>query len=702
MATYYFRNSSGGWGTASQWSLTSGGPANGAVPTSADNAILDANSGVCTMSVAGVCASINCSAYTSTLTMTNGLTVSGNVTLGSGMTITGTNTLSINATATLTSNGKTWPNSITSTGAITFADAWTIGGNFTTSQTVTLNGNLNLTGNWVSNNSLITVNGSAYTATISGGIRYGSGTISTTFNPTVVLNGTGTIGNTTGGVLTFSNLTINTSGTITIDNLYTQRFYALNPGVSTFNYSAGTVVATSTTVQLGAFVFNSGFSNIVWNNIFMDNNITTATWTYNSNVYVNGTLQFGASGTQTQNHNGAYKIYVGSPTGNIGILTHTGGNCVFNGTMTVEFTGTGGTGTWVATTNGAFNLNVNFNTSGTLTLSNTLVYGGTMTYISGRIICDSTSILYIGTCTLNTAGMTWNQLTLAGGTSTITLTSNLYCNSVLCGNSGTMAMTINGPYTLYIGYNGNVGTFTNGPVGGASFINGTATIEIGGQGGIGYMNCTGVRNLQIQINFNFNFKGTLIIQDAIAPPNLNVVNNPLVTQTLTWLTFNGGSNTYTYKSGNIITKNVYNGLGSTLVCGNGTFINFDKIPFGYVLFISNTTTTFNRFFNGSPKVITQIGTTDPTVATANYTVQFQDGFEKISNFVKINNCTMSKPLQLLVLNPKGNKGNNVGIRYINQVPNGIARKTPIIPNNLTGSEITPMTGGLLADPATGL
>jgi hypothetical protein len=101
-------------------------------------------------------------------------------------------------------------------------------------------------------------------------------------------------------------------------------------------------------------------------------------------------------------------------------------------------------------------------------------------------------------------------------------------------------------------------------------------------------------------------------------------------------------------------------------------------------------------------VITQIGTTDPTVATANYTVQFQDGFEKISNFVKINNCTMSKPLQLLVLNPKGNKGNNVGIRYINQVPNGIARKTPIIPNNLTGSEITPMTGGLLADPATGL
>jgi hypothetical protein len=263
-----------------------------------------------------------------------------------------------------------------------------------------------------------------------------------------------------------------------------------------------------------------------------------------------------------------------------------------------------------------------------------------------------------------------------------------------------MVMTINGPYTLYIGYNGNVGTFTNGPVGGASFINGTATIEIGGQGGVGYMNCTGVRNLQIQINFNFNFKGTLIIQDAIAPPNLNVVNNPLVTQTLTWLTFNGGSNTYTYKSGNIITKNVYNGLGSTLVCGAGTFINFDKIPFGYVLFISNTTTTFNRFFNGSPKVITQIGTTDPTVATANYTIQFQDSFEKLSNFIKISNCTLTRPLQLLITTKNANKGNNIGIRYINQLPNGIARKTTTIPTNLAGSDVVPMWGGLVADPNT--
>jgi len=692
MATYYFRNNTVNWGTASNWSTSSGGPANGAVPTSADNAILDANSGGCTMNVAGVCASVNFSAYTSTLIMTNGLTVSGNVTLGSGMTITGTSTLSINATATLTSNGKTWPNSITSTAAITFADAWTIGGNFTTSQTVTLNGNLNLTGNWVSNNTLITVNGSAYTVTISSGIRTGGGSVSTTFNPAVILNGTGTVGATANGTLTFSNFIINTSGTITLDTSTANKFYPLTPGVSTFNYSAGTVV-TASSVMLGAFVFNSGFSNIVWSNLIFDNAITTSTFTFNSHVYVNGTLTFNAgNGTQTQNHNGAYKFYVGSTTGNTGNLSYAGAGSVYQGTMSIEFTGTGGTGTWTAA--GTLGLNVIFNTSGTLTLSSVIAYTtGTITYTKGNIICDSTLNIQ-GNCTLSTnTGVIWTNISCLTQFLTITLGSDVYTKKLTYGGPGgnnQQLLVINGN-TLYLG-----SLIQNGGTAINSTLSGTATL---------YFNGTGYNTITIPGNSN----ATVLNQVTV---NNNIIINTSGTLAIIGVEpFCYGSGTLTYLAGNVysnITQNTsysnnYPTYGPTSIMtdfyinGNCTLVNIHKIPFKSIQIAGGSTLTMNQFFNGTPKNPTYIQSSN----TTNYIIQFQDNFEKISNFIKISNCALTKPLQLLITTKNANKGSNIGIRYINQLPNGVARKTPIIPNNLTGSELTPMVGGLLADPSTG-
>jgi len=420
MATYYFRNTgSQSWGTAANWSLTSGGGATGAVPTVTDAAILDVYSGSCTMNVSGVCSSINFSTYANTLTMTNGLAVSGNITLDSGMTITGAGALTINSTSTVTSNGKIWPNNVT--------------------------------------------------------------------------------------------------------------------------------------------------------------------------------------------------------TGNLAVIT----------------------------------------------FADTLIIGGTLTL----------------------------------GANTLTLNADLYCSSILATWNATQTQTINGAYTLYCGYYGNVGSFTFGAVGGGSIITGTATIEIGGQGGVGFITNTqtALRTLLLNINFTFNFKGVLITQDNLAPPNFTTAN-AITGNVITSLLFVGSTNTYTYKAGNIITKNVYGGLGGTLFIGGGTFINFDKIPFGYVIVTNNTSPTFNRFFSGSAKVVTQIGTSDPTVATANYTIQFQDDAEKISYFIKINNCTVAKPGQLLISYRSPNKGRNIGIRYFNQLPDGIPRKTPILPNNLTGTELVQMTGGIASDP----
>jgi hypothetical protein len=95
----------------------------------------------------------------------------------------------------------------------------------------------------------------------------------------------------------------------------------------------------------------------------------------------------------------------------------------------------------------------------------------------------------------------------------------------------------------------------------------------------------------------------------------------------------------------------------------------------------------NEFFSGSPSLVTNIVSNG-----TNYTIAFQDGFEKIAKFVDISSCTLSKPLQLLVLTKSKRNSTNSGIRYINQSPNGIAKGNPSV--NLT----TFGAGGLLADP----
>jgi len=143
MATYYFRNSNGNWSAANSWSTSSGGPANGAVPTAGDDAIVDSNSGSCVVDIVAVCKSLNFTGYTGTLTMTNGITISGNITLSSTMTISGAGNLTFNASSTWVSNNKTWPNSVTvsATATITINSfTFTIGGTLTLSAAVTFAG----------------------------------------------------------------------------------------------------------------------------------------------------------------------------------------------------------------------------------------------------------------------------------------------------------------------------------------------------------------------------------------------------------------------------------------------------------------------------------------------------------------------------------------------------------------------------------
>ena len=164
MPTYYKRDTNptnNNWNQANNWSTVSSTSAVniGTFPSSAtlDPVIFDANSIQVTVNVASACTSINFTGYTNTITMTFGITVSGNVTLGAGMTILGTGGLFIiNANCTLTSNNKTWPNTLSlGGGAIfnaTFADNWRVGslvvpvsnGAVFLGNTIYVNGDVNL------------------------------------------------------------------------------------------------------------------------------------------------------------------------------------------------------------------------------------------------------------------------------------------------------------------------------------------------------------------------------------------------------------------------------------------------------------------------------------------------------------------------------------------------------------------------------
>lgn len=744
MATYYFRNTGDtNWGTASNWSLTDGGGATGAVPTSADDAYFTSNSGNCTVNAsARVCktlifSGVGAGNYSGTLTMTFAITVSGSVTLSSTMTITGAGALNIIATSTITSNGKIWPTPLAFGNIITvtLADNLTVNNNvsFTfAGGATTVNGNtMNIGGN-LALTSTVTVNGTT----------------------SIVLNGTGSwtaFGSTS--VLQLP-VTINTSGTITISgNIY----YS-----GTLTYTAGTVTTTGSTLNLMASsTLNT--SGMTWNNV----GTSSGTYTLSSNLNLNGNLALSGGGTVTINGN----------TVNVGGSLTTSGVGPYTGTTTIVLNGTG---TWSSSSAAILQINTIINTTGTITISGNVYFNtGTLTYTSGTVIATGSTLNISASTTLNTSSMSWNNVTFSG-IATITLTSDLNINglfAIAIVNSvtvnGTFNINANGGFSngyslsqgtgtttlnikggtwtnslaaawLYVNTNidGNVtisGTVSFGQrtlryisgniitTGSRIRLEGTCSLDTNGilwnnlGTDSGYptalitllsdLNINGVLSsaattTEFGGNYNINCNGGLSLSSeirqiagttttlnlfggiwtagttsGIVRTNMNLRGNITISGNVYYNT-----NTLTYILGNVICNrgSIFN-IG---VYNNGTLINMDKINFRTVSIPANASITMNRFFSGSALVPTRIQSTG-----TNYTITFQDGFEKITKFIKISNCTVSRPNQLLCITDKSNKGGNVGIRYINQSPNGLPKNAP--------SSATPMTYGLapgVADP----
>ena len=456
MATKYARGAGGGsWNTNTDWSTTSSaGGANTTKPVAADTVILDAGApATVTVDVGNqACAVLNCTGFTGTLLFTTySLTTTGNVTLVSGMTLnTGTATWNMGCNGvTLTTAGKSFYNlNFSVTGTITLADTCNVG---------LLSVATGITATLASNN-----------INASGGITVtGTGVIT---GQTINLSGGTWSGTSTGYI--GSTLTI--TGSVTISgNVY---------------YKTGTITTSSATITWSSSVFIVAGSMTL-----VDANSGTPNWT-------SATINFSVTSTLTLSQV-TYILNLGM-IGSSSNFTFASNNIVVSGNLSApqsssSFIGqtiilTGGSGTSIWSGSGVITSNLTFLAgANSITISGTVATGaGVYTYTSGNIITTGTTWTINNNSTLNTAGISWNNISKVGIAGTITLSSALTCTGVFTPGTTGYSLTFSGSYLVTVGSISQpantltlsnamtcTGTYTNTAT---SIINGAYTLSVGG------------------------------------------------------------------------------------------------------------------------------------------------------------------------------------------------------------------------------
>ena len=500
------------------------------------------------------------------------ITISGNIyyntgtlTYISGTIITTGSTLNISLNTTLNTSGMSW-NNVTPTASgviITLLSNLNIGGNYTISNPNTVNG---------------------FTMYVSGNLLVGSTFAGTTI---CVLNGTGTW---SGGGTNSKQMMINTTGTITVSGTIN-----VTSATGKITYVAGTVVTTGSTLTI-TDDYTIDTNGIIWDNLSLSQN-ATRTLTNNSVLRCVNLIAGTVNG----------QIVNGSNVEVSGNMTVTG--FILFGTSTIILTGTGtlsGTGT--------IRNNLTINTSGTITVSGTVNYNtGTLTYVSGTVITTGSTLTIALSTTLNTSGITWNNVSQTGP-NTITLLSDWDINGLyLTVNT----ITVNG-FNLYLGGSAQFNTNTA--------HSGTTVIIFDGSGTWGNASGGWIAN-----NTIINTNGILRIHT----------------------TCSYGTGTLTYLKGVVKTEN------SNFTFRSGTLLNMHRINFNQVTVIAGATLTMNEFFCGRPELKTKVIST----TTSNYNITFTNTVPKKAFHVNVKNCTVTGRNQLNIINRDGNSGSNSNIIF---------------------------------------
>jgi hypothetical protein len=699
MATYYFRNTgSNSWTTAANWSLTSGGGATGAVPTLSDDAILDVNSGNCTVDAPAGVNNLNCTGYVNTLTFTDSLNLKGNITLGAGMTVVhggaSGRLFCDGAAGNFTSNGVVFATHLHFNGLnkiYTFIDNWTIRS--------------------IGNNNPPVLNGSTVSVTTTFSMSsFPAGT--TVFK----FIGTGNID----GQLAYP-LTIDTVGVVTIGGIVMLANAKLI-------YVAGTVTSTG---NLGvdstlAYLINCG--GITWPSMSCLNGRLNI----DSDISVAGDVNFNGFNSTAD---GGNRLFIGgSLTNNSSPISSSATTLVMNGT-----------GVWSGF--GRLINNFTINTTGTITVSGTVYYNtGTFTYTAGTVNTTGSTLVFDSAAIagFNTSGMTWYNVQ---ANALVLLLSDLNISNNLTDASG-----FNGPtYKVYIG-----GSFTSSfAVGGtctyvmngtgnldmATFFNsnitldtiGTITVkntfEIGTPRTIKYVKgeiitkgstlkiSTGTINIDTEgmqwdnLTLNSNGANILFLSDCYVSGSFNCVSgafqningkklivagnvtntlttglsgaselkltgtgsissvgyfsNPLTIDTAGEITFSGTINyaisAFTYIRGKINSEN-----GLLQITDDCTLINMHKAFLRFVKVTSGKTLTMNKFFCGRAGTPVSVITS----GAGRYFVTISPAQNVYAHFASVSDCELTQPGIVCITTRNADAGGNKNLLFGNQYFNG--------------------------------
>ena len=174
--------------------------------------------------------------------------------------------------------------------------------------------------------------------------------------------------------------------------------------------------------------------------------ITASTLTSNTKVFPYR-IAFSFTGTFTLADNWT----VGHLSCGATTCTINGNTLTNNGDLTLTattITGTtniilAGTGTWTGTSSSLKN-NLTINTAGTITVSGIVNYNtGTLTYTAGTVVTTGSTLTIGASTTLNTNGITWNNITFSGASQTFTINSLLSSTGTIL-LSGVTASTFAG------------------------------------------------------------------------------------------------------------------------------------------------------------------------------------------------------------------------------------------------------------------
>jgi hypothetical protein len=338
---------------------------------------------------------------------------------------------------------------------------------------------------------------------------------------------------------------------------------------------------------------------------------------------------------------------VSNTGGNWNAVTTWVGGVVPFATDTVDFTAT--SGNLVVNVNTAALSGINFtNYLGTITFNANINVQGALNLGTGGYtqIGSLNGVGFFGASNITCNGVICPFTLILSGT--ITLNDDLYFSNYFTASS--VATTIN-TFNIYC---------MSGTLDGDANISGTSTFYFKGN------------STWSTLFSGFQFRLNTIIDC-----------NTLTLPTLTNRYASYGASTIRYVRG------IFNKNARFTVLISCTIVDFHKCIIDNIQLQGGQTITMNEFFSGSPSKVINIASSS---VNTNYTIAFQDGFEKIAKFVNISNCTLSKPLQLLVITKSKLNSRNSGIRYINQSPNGIAKGEPSVNQTTFGAN------GLLPDP----